>query len=132
MRMNKSLPLIAALVLAALAGDALAQEIESVNISLTSYAFAPNMVSLKVGTKYRLHFSPIAKPKITILAHQKFFAAAQIDAKDQAEISGGAIDIGAGQAVDVTVTPVQAGRYDFICSHFMHKSFGMRGMISVQ
>ena len=89
------------------------------------------MVSLKVGTKYRLHFTN-GETRDHNFSASKFFAAAQIDSKDQAEISDGVINIGAGQTVDVTVMPIRAGRYDFICTHLMHKSFGMHGMISVQ
>ena len=37
------------------------------------------------------------------------------------------IEIPAGQTVDVVITPMTAGSYSIVCTHFLHQTFGMKG-----
>jgi plastocyanin len=108
-----------------------AQAAEPVSVSLTNYAFTPDTLALKAGTPYRLHFTNTESKDHNFSAPQ-FFAASQVAPEDQAKIKSGAIEVGGGQMVDVTVTPGQAGSYSFTCTHFMHRSMGMHGTITVQ
>jgi plastocyanin len=132
MRITGNLLLILTFVLLAPAGRALAQPAEPVNVSLTNYAFTPDTLALKAGAPYRLHFTNTESKDHNFSAPQ-FFAASQVAPEDQAKIKSGAIEVGGGQMVDVTVTtPGQAGSYNFTCTHFMHRSMGMHGTITVQ
>jgi len=38
----------------------------------------------------------------------------------------------AGQTVDVTFTPIKAGTYRIVCSHFLHSTMGMHGEAIVE
>jgi len=103
---------------------------ETVNISLSDYAFAPATLSLKAGTTYHLHFINAGSKDHDFTAPQ-FFAAAQVAPADQAKIKRGTVAIDKGQEMDVTITP-GAGDYKVICTHFMHNMMGMHGTITVQ
>jgi plastocyanin len=62
----------------------------------------------------------------------EFFAASQLAPEDLDKVKSGAIVVDSGRAVDITVTPGQAGTYALSCTHFMHKMMGMHGSITVQ
>ena len=44
----------------------------------------------------------------------------------------GKIEIPSGQAVDIHLTPMAAGSYSIVCTHFLHQSFGMRGTALIE
>jgi hypothetical protein len=58
----------------------------------------------------------------------ELFAAVMIAPEDSGKIANGRIEIPAGQAVDVHLTPMTAGTYQIVCTHFLHQTFGMRGL----
>jgi len=103
---------------------------ETINISLSDYAFTPAALSLKAGTAYHLHFINAGSKDHDFTAPQ-FFAAAQVAPADQAKIKRGTVSIDKGQEMDVTITPA-AGDYKVTCTHFMHEMMGMHGTITVQ
>ena len=103
---------------------------ETIDISLSDYAFAPTALSLKAGTAYHLHFINAGSKDHDFTAPQ-FFAAAQIAPADQAKVKRGTVAIDKGQEMDVTITP-SAGDYKVTCTHFMHEMMGMHGTITVQ
>ncbi len=113
------------------AGAALAQPAELIEISITDYAFTPPTLSLKAGAAYHMHFTNSGSKDHNYSAPE-FFAASQLTTDDQGKIKNGAVVVDSGHAVDITVTPGQAGTYALTCTHFMHKMMGMRGSISVQ
>jgi uncharacterized cupredoxin-like copper-binding protein len=115
----------------ALTGNATAQPLPVIAISLTDYAFTPNTLSLIGGVSYRLAFTN-NETKDHNFSAPGFFAASQIATADQAKIRGGSIELGSGQTVEINVTPTRAGSYAFMCSHFMHSMMGMHGMITVK
>ncbi|HEX4533564.1 MAG TPA: cupredoxin domain-containing protein [Rhizomicrobium sp.] len=112
-------------------GAAQAQTAQQMNISLTSYAFAPDTLTLKTGTAYRLHLTNDASKGHNFSA-PAFFGAATIASQDQAKVKDGAVEVDEGQSVDVTVTPIKPGTYPLTCTHFLHETFGMKGQIVVQ
>ena len=112
-------------------GGAAAQTAAEINISLTSYAFAPGTISLVAGTTYRVHLSNDSTRAHSFNAPE-FFAASQVAAADRSKIEDGKVELEAGEAADLTVTPGRAGVYSLDCSHFMHDILGMRGKIIVQ
>jgi uncharacterized cupredoxin-like copper-binding protein len=124
---------VAVLVIATLtqAGAAVAQTAESMEISLTDYAFTPSTLSLKTGVVYHLHLTNSGSKDLNFTAPE-FFAASQLAPEDMDKVKSGAIAVDSGHAVDITVTPGQAGTYALSCTHFMHKMMGMHGSITVQ
>ena len=110
---------------------AVAQTSIPINISLTNYAFAPNVLNLKAGTTYRLHLSNDGSKGHNFNAPE-FFAASQIGPADLGKIEDGSVELDDGQFVDITVTPKRAGTYTLDCSHFLHSMLGMHGKIVVQ
>jgi uncharacterized cupredoxin-like copper-binding protein len=133
---NTTFLALAALILAAPMQTASAQAqgnitAETINISLTDYAFTPAALDLKAGTAYRLHLTNGGSKDHDFNAPE-FFAAAQIAPDDQAKIKRGKIAIDKGQEIDIAVTPGAAGSYSFTCTHFMHSMMGMHGTITVQ
>jgi plastocyanin len=112
------------------AGQAMAQTVTPIAITLTDYAFAPGTLDLKAGTTYQLHFVNSGSKDHNFSAPE-FFAAAQVAADDQAKLAKGIVELGSGKSVDITVTP-GAGTFAVECTHFMHKMMGMHGNIVVQ
>ena len=112
-------------------GGAMAQTATPVTITLTDYAFTPGTLELKAGSAYQLHFVNSGSKDHNFSAPE-FFAAAQIAPDDQAKAAKGQVGLGAGQTVDITVTPGSAGTFAVECTHFMHKMMGMHGNIIVQ
>ena len=112
-------------------GGAMAQTATPVTITLTDYAFTPGTLELKAGSAYQLHFVNSGSKDHNFSAPE-FFAAAQIAPDDQAKAVKGQVGLGAGQTVDITVTPGSAGTFAVECTHFMHKMMGMHGNIVVQ
>ena len=112
-------------------GGAMAQSVTPLTITLTDYAFTPGTLDLKTGTAYQLHFVNSGSKDHNFSAPE-FFAAAQIAPDDQVKVAKGQVGLGAGQTVDITVTPGGAGTFAVECTHFMHKMMGMHGNIVVQ
>ena len=112
-------------------GGAVAETATPISISLTDYAFTPGTLDLKAGTTYQLHFVNSGSKDHNFSAPE-FFSAAQIAPDDQAKVTKGQVGLGAGQTVDITVTPGGAGTFAVECTHFMHKMMGMHGNIVVQ
>ena len=111
---------------------AAAQEAASpITVMLSNYAFAPSTLTLKSGTTYKVHLVNAAA-KDHNFAAPEFFAASTVAPEDKTKVSDGAVEVGEGGAVDVTVTPNKAGTYNLNCTHFMHTMLGMKGAIVVQ
>ena len=128
--MAKPILTLAVFAVLAVTGPAAAQSAETINISLSDYAFAPAALELKAGTAYHLHFTNAGSKDHDFTAPE-FFAAAQVAPDDQAKIRRGKVAVDKGHEVDVTVTPA-AGNYKASCTHFMHSMMGMHGTIAVQ
>ena len=124
------LPALSALLLTFLSG-ALAQTDNSINITLTNYAFTPSALNLTTGTIYRLHFVNNGTKDHNFSAPE-FFAASEVAPEDQAKVEKGLVALESGQSADITLTPGRAGAFEFECTHFMHKMMGMHGAIIVQ
>ena len=117
---------------ALMASAAQAQSAQEVRVSLTSYAFTPATITLKAGTAYRLHLTNDSKKGHDFTAAE-FFAASTVAPADRAKLEDDSeVEVDAGKAADITVTPNRAGTYPLTCSHFLHTTLGMQGTIVVR
>ena len=112
-------------VAAAFGGDAPANR-RDIQITLSNFSFNPNMVRLQRNATYAIHLVNSASGGHSFSA-PGFFSAMTVAPDDRAKIVNGKVDIPAGQTVDITVTPMTAGSYPIVCTHFLHSTFGMRG-----
>ncbi|MEK6541410.1 MAG: cupredoxin domain-containing protein [Pseudomonadota bacterium] len=128
----------AALLTPALSASASAQQDASethpetwVTITLTSFAFTPEVTALEHGRRYVLHLDNQSGGGHNFAAPE-FFAAATIAPADRAKISRGRVEVGGHSAVDIHLTAPATGSYALHCTHFLHTSFGMHGSIVVR
>ena len=109
----------------AIAADAPANR-QDIQITLSNFSFNPNMLHLQRNMVYAIHLMNSASGGHSFSA-PGLFAAVTVAPEDRAKIVNGRIEIQAGQTVDITVTPMMAGSYPIVCSHFLHSTFGMKG-----
>jgi plastocyanin len=126
---------VLAFALLALAAPAAAQpqpdwsRAASAEVTLSSFAFSPETLTLRAGVPVRLTIRD-AKGGHNFAA-PAFFAAARIAPEDRAKLSRGKVELRGGEAVTIRLVPA-AGTYKLTCTHFMHTTFGMKGRIVVQ
>ena len=104
---------------------------QQIDVTLSNFSFAPNMLRLQRNTSYTLHLMNRASGGHSFSAPE-LFAAAQVAPEDSGKILNGKIEIPSGQAVDIHLTPMAAGSYSIVCTHFLHQSFGMRGTALIE
>jgi plastocyanin len=126
MRMHKVL--ISALLLGAAA--AASAQPAAVTVRLSNFSFNPNTIRLKAGAPATLRIQNASRGGHNFSAPE-FFAAARIDPKSAAFVRKGAVEVPGGRTVDVTLVP-SAGTYRLKCTHTLHSTFGMKGMIFVE
>jgi plastocyanin len=99
---------------------------QDIQVALSNFSFAPNMLRLQRNMIYAIHLVNNASGGHSFSA-PAFFAAVAVAPEDRGKIVNGKVEIPAGQTVDITVTPMTAGSYPIVCTHFLHQTFGMRG-----
>jgi len=105
---------------------------ETVEIGLSSYAFTPSTLNLRVGQPYHLVFASSVTKDHNFAAPELFQSGIIADA-DKAKISrNGEVEVDDGGTVTVDFVPGKAGTYPFDCTHFMHATLGMKGTAVVQ
>ena len=104
---------------------------EQIEVVLSNFSFNPNMLRLQRNTAYTLHLTNSASGGHAFSAPE-LFAAAMVAPEDNAKIVNGKIEIPAGQAVDIHLTPMAAGTYPIVCTHFLHQTFGMHGTAVIE
>lgn len=102
-----------------------------VTITLTSFAFTPDVTTLEHGRHYVLHLDNQSGGGHNFAAPE-FFAAAVIAPSDRAKISRGRVEVGGHSVVDIHLPAPAAGTYALRCTHFLHTGFGMSGSIVVR
>ncbi len=100
-------------------------------ITLSSFAFEPQVITLRHGAAYVLHLDNQSGGGHNFAAPE-FFAAAQVAPADRAKIDRGRVEVAGGSSVDIHLTAPAAGSYELRCTHFLHTGFGMRGSIIVE
>jgi uncharacterized cupredoxin-like copper-binding protein len=99
---------------------------QDLQITLSNFSFNPNSFRLQRTMTYAIHLTNSASGGHSFSA-PGLFAAVTVAPEDRAKIVNGKVEIPAGQTVDITVTPMMAGSYPIVCSHFLHSTFGMKG-----
>ena len=102
---------------------ALADVPPRVDITLSNFKFAPEVIRLKAGRPVTLHFVNDGSGGHNFAAPEFF--------EGVAGVKGGRIELAKGENRDIIVTP-RAGTYEVRCTHFLHTSFGMKGSIVVE
>jgi uncharacterized cupredoxin-like copper-binding protein len=114
----------------ALAADAPAAR-QDVQIVLSSFSFSPSTLRLQRNIPTTLHLMNSASAGHAF-SSPELFAAVMVAPEDRGKIMGGKIEIPAGGSVDITITPMNAGTYAIVCTHFLHQSFGMHGQAVIE
>jgi len=104
---------------------------QQIDVTLSNFSFAPNMLRLQRNMPYTLHLMNSASGGHSFSAPE-LFAAAQIAPEDSSKVANGRIEIPAGQAIDIHLTPMNAGTYQIVCTHFLHQTFGMHGTAIIE
>jgi uncharacterized cupredoxin-like copper-binding protein len=104
---------------------------QDVQIVLSNFSFAPSNLRLQRNTYYVLHLMNSA-PGGHAFSSPELFAAVNIAPADRGKIMGGKVEVAAGQTVDIALTPMTAGTYPIVCTHFLHQSFGMHGQAVIE
>lgn len=113
-----------------------AQSLEKSNtqlltVELSSFKFTPASLTLDRGVTYRIHFMNTSSGGHDFVA-KEFFAASTVAPEDRAKVENGSVGVDGREAVDVTLVANKPGTYKMHCSHFLHSSFGMTGLITVR
>lgn len=102
--------------------------VETVTISLSSFAFTPDQLRLRVGVPIRLHLVNVSSGGHNFSAPE-FFGASLFPSGPPPQ--DGTVEVASGNSADITLTPNLPGTYPFKCSHLLHSLFGMTGTIVV-
>jgi len=114
------------------ARPATAQAPAVINVHMANFKFTPNTIFLDHGHPYVLRLQNAAEGGHNFTAAE-FFAAADVSAEDRRLVTKGAVEVPAGQVLEIHLTaPAAAGSYNLKCSHAFHKAFGMSGKILVR
>jgi plastocyanin len=102
---------------------------ETVLLVATEYGFAPNRLTFRVGTAYRLRFENRGKELHEFTA-PAFLKTGEIANPEALNPEGTEIVLQPGEAKDLYFVPKQAGRFPFVCAD--HDWAGMTGEIVVE
>jgi hypothetical protein len=104
---------------------------QDIQIVLSNFSCAPNMLHLQRNTAYRLHLMNSASGG-QAFSSPELFAAGTAAPEDRGKFMGGKIEIAAGGSVDITITAMTAGIDPIVCTHLLHQSFGMHGTAVIE
>jgi uncharacterized cupredoxin-like copper-binding protein len=99
-------------------------------VRLSNLDIQPKTMQLRAGEPVRLRLVNISDAAHSFSAGQ-FFAKAQLRNRDKRLVSGGAIDVPAGDVREVILIPA-AGRYRARCGNVLHRILGMSSEIIVE
>lgn len=102
---------------------------ERAEVTMLNFAFVPSSLRLRFGHFYRMHFMNPGSGGHDFTA-PAFFDAATIGEQDRQYVAEGRIRLGQGESRDVLLVPATEA-YPLKCSHFLHATFGMTGVIIV-
>lgn len=100
-----------------------------VEVALANFKFSPRTIHLRAGQPVRLHLVNRSGGGHDFTARE-FFAAASVRPQDRSEIVDGSVEVKGRQSREIGLVP-KAGRYKLKCTHTLHKTLGMSGVIVV-
>jgi len=100
-----------------------------IDIALSNFKFTPATIHLKAHQPYLLHLTSDGGHSFAAPA---FFTAATVAPEDRAKIAKGKIEVDEIAPIDIHLTAPAAGSYEAHCTHFLHASRGMKGVILVE
>lgn len=103
---------------------------ETVRVTLDSFKFAPETLTLEAGKPYRIELVNQAGGGHNFVAPE-FFAASKLADADLAEVADGAVEVAGGETKSLRLVPA-AGEYKLVCTHTGHALLGMTGKIVVR
>jgi plastocyanin len=101
---------------------------ETITVRLSSFAFNPDQLRLRVGVPVRLHLENESSGGHNFSA-PAFFAASIFPTGSPPQ--NGKVEVAGKSSEDITLTPRAPGTYKVECTHFLHSLFGMTGTIVV-
>jgi uncharacterized cupredoxin-like copper-binding protein len=101
-----------------------------VEVRLSNYDIEPGTMRLKAGEPVRLRLVNISQSDHSFSAGQ-LFEAAQLRSRDRRLVSGGSVNVPAGDVREVVLVPA-AGRYRARCGNLLHRILGMSSEIIVE
>ncbi|RJY08870.1 copper-binding protein [Aurantiacibacter aquimixticola] len=101
-----------------------------VEVRLDSFSFEPRTLGLQDGQPVTLAFTNVSDGGHNFAA-PGFFQAAQVAQSSAPIVANGAIEVGAGDTVEIQLIPSRGG-YDVDCTHTGHTLLGMTGSIVVR
>ena len=119
--------LILALAIAAPTAVIAQPQPRTVEVQLSSFAFAPEEIRLAAGQPVTLHLVNSGRGGHNFSAPEFFAGATGVTGP----VTDGRVEVGSRASVDVNLTPA-AGRYRLRCTHTMHTAMGMSGEIVVE
>jgi plastocyanin len=102
--------------------------VETITIRLSSFAFNPEQLRLRVGVPVRLHLENVSGGGHNF-SSPALFAASTF--QEGPPPRNGKIEVAGSSSLDIVLTPRAPGTYKFECTHFLHSLFGMTGTIVV-
>jgi uncharacterized cupredoxin-like copper-binding protein len=100
------------------------------SVDLADFSFTPKTVVLQAGVPTVLRLRNLSGGGHSFTAPQ-FFAASKVQPESAALVQNGRVEVPGHSSVDIDIIPA-AGQYMLKCSHPLHASFGMKGMIEVR
>jgi uncharacterized cupredoxin-like copper-binding protein len=100
------------------------------SVDLANFSFTPNTVVLQAGVPTVLRLRNLSGGGHSFTAPQ-FFAASKVQPESAALVQNGRVEVPGHSSVDIDIIPA-AGQYMLKCSHPLHATFGMKGMIDVR
>jgi plastocyanin len=106
-----------------------ATDVQTITVRLSSFAFDPDHLRLKVGVPVRLRFVNESSGGHDFSA-PAFFAASSF-LPGSLTPPNGDVAVPSHQMIEVGVVPRTSGTYRVECTHFLHSFFGMHGTVEV-
>ena len=100
------------------------------DVLLSSFDIQPQSIALKAGEPVRLRLINNSSISHSFSAGD-FFSSGEVRPRDKKLVSGGKIDVGAGDTREVLIVP-KAGRYSARCANLFHRVMGMSASIIVE
>ena len=113
--------------LTARAGEPVPADVEVV---LSDFEYTPERLALRADQPYLLRFVNRGSGGHNFHA-AAFFKSARVDPADAGMVAGGKVEVRKGETVAVRLVPTR-GVYPVRCTHFLHATFGMKGVVTVE